>query len=183
METRHAIRLQPATEADHPAVIALTNRAYRQAEGQTDWKVEDLVGGQRIDASLLAEDLAAPGAVLLIARDGAGEHVGHVRLDAGPDGGWYLSMLTVRPDRQDGGLGRAVLEAAEAYARANGGRTMQMSVLHARDALIAWYGRRGYRPTGATKPFPYGDARFGTPTREGLYFVVLEKALQPQASA
>lgn len=177
MDIRHAIRLQPATEADHPSVIALTNRAYRKAEGQTDWKVEDLVAGQRIDASLLADDLARPGAVLLLARDGAGEHVGHVRLDAGDDGAWYLSMLTVRPDRQDGGLGRAVLQAAEDYARAHGARRMQMSVLHAREALIAWYGRRGYGKTGETKPFPYGDARFGTPTREGLYFEVLEKAL------
>lgn len=177
METRPAVRLQPATQADHESVIALTNRAYRQAEGQTDWKVEDLVAGQRIDASLLADDLAQPGAVLLIARDAAGEHVGHVRLDGGQDGAWYLSMLTVRPDRQDGGLGRAVLEAAEDYARAHGARHMQMSVLHAREALIAWYGRRGYAKTGETKPFPYGDARFGTPTREGLYFEVLEKPL------
>lgn len=177
METNAALRLQPASEADHEAVIALTNRAYRQAEGQTDWKVEDLVAGQRIDASLLAEDLSQPGAVLLVARDSAGEHVGHVRLDAGRGGAWYLSMLTVRPDRQDGGLGRAVLEAAEAYAIFHGARTLRMSVLHPREALIAWYGRRGYAATGETKPFPYGDARFGVPTREGMYFVVLEKTL------
>ncbi len=171
------IHLVEALPADHETIIALTNRAYRQAEGQTDWKVENLVAGQRIDASLLADDLAQPGAVLLVARDPAGEHVGHVRLDAGEGSGWYLSMLTVRPDRQDGGLGRAVLEAAEGYARANGARTMQMSVLHPREALIAWYGRRGYAATGETKPFPYGDDRFGVPTREGMYFVVLEKAL------
>ncbi|PZQ57940.1 MAG: GNAT family N-acetyltransferase [Phenylobacterium zucineum] len=183
MKISAAISLQPATEADHDTVIALTNRAYRQAEGQTDWKVENLVAGQRIDASLLAEDLARPGARLLVARDPDGEHVGHVRLDAGQGGAWYLSMLTVRPDRQDGGLGRAVLEAAEAHAAAHGARTMQMSVLNPREALIAWYGRRGYAPTGETKPFPYGDDRFGTPTREGMYFVVLEKALSPYASA
>ncbi|MFN3583322.1 GNAT family N-acetyltransferase [Phenylobacterium sp.] len=172
------IRLHPATEADHAAVIALTNRAYRQAEGQTDWKVESLVGGQRIDASLLAEDLAQPGAVLLIARDATGDHVGHVRLDAGDEGAWYLSMLTVSPDRQDAGLGRAILEAAETYAAARGARRMRMSVLHPREALIAWYGRRGYAKTGETKPFPYGDPRFGEPTREGFYFEVLEKPLQ-----
>lgn len=177
METKAALRLLPATEADYETVIALTNRAYRQSEGQTYWKVENLVAGQRIDASLLAEDLGRPGAVLLVARDGAGEHVGHVRLDAGEGGAWYLSMLTVRPDRQDGGVGRAVLEAAEDYALAHGARTMQMSVLHPREALIAWYGRRGYAATGETKPFPYGDDRFGVPTQGGMYFVVLEKAL------
>jgi hypothetical protein len=54
---------------------------------------------------------------------------------------------------------------------------MQMSVLHQRDELIAWYGRRGYAPNGEEKPFPYGDARFGEPARADLKFVVLEKAL------
>lgn len=170
------LELAPATPADHEAVIAITNRAYRQAEGQTGWKVESLVGGQRIDASLLADDLAQPGAVLLVAREG-GEHVGHVRLDDLGGSTWYLSMLTVRPDRQDGGMGRRLLAAAEAWAKGHGAQRMQMSVLHAREELRAWYGRRGYAETGETKPFPYGDARFGQPTREGLFFVVLEKAL------
>jgi len=171
------IRLRPATEADYRDVIALTNRAYREAAGQTGWKVESLVAGQRVDESLLAEDLAAPGAMLLLAHNAAGEHLGHVRLDAQADGAWYLSMLTVRPDRQDGGLGRAVLEASEAWARERGATRMQMSVLRQRDELIAWYGRRGYRPTGEEKPFPYGDDRFGTPTRDDLVFVVLERAI------
>lgn len=171
-----ALHLTPAAASEHADVIALTNRAYRQAEGQTAWKVEDLVAGQRIDASLLAEDLAQPGAVLLIARD-ADEPVGHVRLDDRGQGMWFLSMLTVRPDRQDGGVGRAILAAAEAWARDRGGRRMGMSVVHRRTELIAWYQRCGYAPTGEEKPFPYGDARFGTPTESDLRFVVLEKPL------
>ena len=52
-----------------------------------------------------------------------------------------------------------------------------MTVIWLREALVAWYARRGYHPTGETKPFPYGDDRWGTPTRDDLYFVVLEKAL------
>jgi GNAT superfamily N-acetyltransferase len=171
------VELTEATPDEYPGVIALTNRAYRQAEGQTGWKVESLVAGQRIDESLLAEDLAAPGAVLLVARNDAGERLGHVRLDDHGEGAWYLSMLTVAPDRQDGGLGRAILEASEAWARERGARRIQMSVLHPRAELIAWYGRRGYAPNGEEKPFPYGDARFGVPTRDDLRFVVLEKAL------
>jgi hypothetical protein len=54
---------------------------------------------------------------------------------------------------------------------------MRMSVLPQRVELIAWYGRRGYSETGETRPFPYGDPRFGEPTRDDLCFVVLEKAL------
>lgn len=171
-------RLQPATEADVPEIIALTNRAYREKGGQAAWKVEDLVAGQRIDAALLRDDLATPGAQLLIWRNAAGEHLGHVRLDEGDDGVWFLAMLTVSPDRQDRGLGRALLTASEDYARARGARRMSMTVVHQRRELIAWYERRGYVLTGQTKPFPYGDSRFGVPTRDDLFFEVLEKALQ-----
>jgi GNAT superfamily N-acetyltransferase len=169
------IALSLAQPPDYPAVIAMTNRAYRVAEGQAAWKVETVVGGQRLDDDLLAEDLAQPGANLLIARDAAGAHLGHVRLDEGAGGVWFLAMLTVAPDRQDRGLGRAILEAAEAWARARGGAAIQMTVIRQREELIAWYGRRGYAPTGETKPFPYGDKRFGEPTRDDLVFEVLEK--------
>jgi len=170
------IELQEADPAEYPAIIAMTNRAFRAPAGQAAWKVETLVEGQRIDASLLADDMATPGARLLVWRDG-GEHMGHVRLDEEEGGAWYLAMLTVSPDRQDGGLGRTLLAAAEDFARARGGRRMRMTVVHQRDELIAWYVRRGYAVTGETEPFPYGDDRFGRPNREGLYFDVLEKAL------
>lgn len=166
-----------AAEADYPEIIALTNRAYRKSEGQASWKVEDLIGGQRIDAALLREDLTAPGARLLIWRDPAGAHLGHVRLDEGDGGDWFLGMLTVRPDRQDAGLGRALLAAAEDFARGCGARRIKMTVVHQRQPLIEWYERRGYVLTGQTKPFPYGDPRFGVPTREDLFFDVLAKDL------
>lgn len=170
------IELANASEADYPEIIALTNRAFREPSGQAAWKVETLVEGQRIEESLLRDDMAKPGARLLVWRE-AGEHMGHVRLDEGPDGAWYLAMLTVRPDRQDGGLGRTLLAAAEDFARARGAKRMRMTVVHQRAELIAWYERRGYALTGEREPFPYGDDRFGKPTRDGLYFDVLEKAL------
>jgi len=50
-----------------------------------------------------------------------------------------------------------------------------MTVLAQRPELIAWYERRGYRRTGAVKPFPYGDERLGIPRRDDLEFAVLEK--------
>jgi predicted N-acetyltransferase YhbS len=171
------IELREAEPADYPAIIAMTNRAFRDPAGQADWKVETLIEGQRIDESLLRDDLAEPGARLLIWRDAAGEHMGHVRLDDEGDGVWYLAMLTVRPDRQDGGLGRTLLVAAEDFARHRGAQRMRMTVVHQRGELIAWYERRGYAVTGETEPFPYGDDRFGRPNQEGLYFDVLEKAL------
>ncbi|MEI9890137.1 MAG: hypothetical protein WDN45_05495 [Caulobacteraceae bacterium] len=58
-----------------------------------------------------------------------------------------------------------LLEAAEAAARALGARRVRMTVVNVREGLIAWYERRGYRPTGEVLPFPYDDLRFGQPTR------------------
>jgi ribosomal protein S18 acetylase RimI-like enzyme len=87
-------------------------------------------------------------------------------------------MFAVRPDQQGGGVGRALLAEAERIAREGWHcREMRMTVISIRDALIAWYERRGYRRTGQYKPFPYGDARFGIPKRDDLRFELLVKPL------
>jgi hypothetical protein len=67
------------------------------------------------------------------------------------------------------------LKAAEGFAKERSAHRIRMTVVHVRKTLIAWYERRGYALTGETKPFPYGDERFGRPLRDDLHFVVLEK--------
>ncbi|WP_447761321.1 GNAT family N-acetyltransferase [Sphingopyxis panaciterrae] len=175
MTTKYELR--EAHPADYPEVIEMTNRAYRDIAGQAEWKVETLIQGTRIDESLLRDDLAASGARLLIWRDAAGAHIGRVRLDDNSDESWYLAMLTVKPDIQDGGFGKKLLAAAEDFAATHGARRMRLSVVHQRTELIAWYERRGYAKTGETGPFTYGDDRFGRPARNGLFFEMLEKEL------
>jgi hypothetical protein len=54
---------------------------------------------------------------------------------------------------------------------------MRLTVIQVRDSLSAWYERRGYVRTGETKPFPYGNDRFGLPQRPDLQFEALEKEL------
>lgn len=170
--------LRPATAADHPEIVALTNRAFRETGPQASWNVEDLIAGERINAELLRQDLAdKPHAHLLIWRNEGGDHLGHVWLEPADGGAWYLGLLTVRPDRQDRKLGRALLAAAEDYARERGAQRMRMTVINKREPLIAWYQRRGYQLTGETQPFPYGDDRFGRPKRDDLAFVVLQRSL------
>jgi hypothetical protein len=58
---------------------------------------------------------------------------------------------------------------------------MTMTVIAQRPELIAWYRRRGYLPTGETRPFPYGEDPVGIPRRSDLHFVVLAKPLQMSA--
>lgn len=173
--------LEPANEADYPAIVDLINVAFRATGPTASWNIESgVIEGQRMNDSLLRADLAAsPEAHLLVHRDPAdGTILGTVWLDPKKDGVWYLGLLTVRPALQKQQLGRALLTAAEDFAKQRGARRMCMTVVHVRDTLIAWYERRGYTLTGETKPFPYDDKRFGNPLRDDLYFVVLEKALE-----
>jgi ribosomal protein S18 acetylase RimI-like enzyme len=172
------VELAAATEADYPEIVALTNRAYRQTGPGASWNVEDLVEGERLTDGLLREDLArSPAARLLIWRGADGDHLGHVWLEPAEDDAWYLGLLTVRPDRQDQKLGRALLTASEVYAQARGARRIRLTVVDQRRALIAWYERRGYAPTGETRPWPYEDPRLGRPKVPDLKFVVLERRL------
>jgi ribosomal protein S18 acetylase RimI-like enzyme len=84
----------------------------------------------------------------------------------------------ILPGRQGQGRGGEILAEAERLARDDwDGRTMVMTVLAQRGDLIAWYERRGYRRTGESRPFPYGNARLGIPKRPDLSFVVLSKPL------
>jgi DNA-binding MarR family transcriptional regulator len=175
-----ASELSPAEDADLPGIVALMNRAYRGSGPSSGWSTETLyLSGDRTTEDLLRADLAAkPDASFLTWRDGRDDALkGCVWLE--PIGGdvWYLGSLAVDPQRQKGGLGHALLATAEEWIRDRGGRRVRMTVVNVRDALIAWYVRRGYRQTGETEPFPYGDDRFGTPLRDDLSFVVLEKDL------
>jgi GNAT superfamily N-acetyltransferase len=132
-----------------------------------------------MDEDLLREDFEKkPDGALLVFREAEdGPLLGTAWLNPEQEDVWYLGLLTVRPDMQDRRLGREFLEAAEEFAKERGARGIRITVLHVRDELIAWYERRGYRATGETEPFPYGDPRFGRPEREDLHFLVFEKEM------
>jgi ribosomal protein S18 acetylase RimI-like enzyme len=173
--------LERVVEGDYAAVVALANWAYRgtgdeSRETEASWNVETgLVGGPRLTESALLEELAEKPELLVWRDEPGGPLLGTVWMQDKGDGVWYLGLLTVRPDLQNRQLGRTLLAAAENYAKERGGRRITMTVLSGRDALMAWYERRGYRLTEETQPFPYGDVRIGTPLRDDLYFVVMEK--------
>jgi GNAT superfamily N-acetyltransferase len=172
----------PITDDDVASVAALMNRAYRGAGGTRGWAVEtDYLAGDRTTSEVLRADLAAaPAATVLKWVDGPTDSFsGCVWLEPLGDDVWYLGSFAIDPELQNGGLGRVMLAAAEDWVRGRGGKRMRMTVINLREALIAWYLRRGYHKTGETEPFPYGDDRFGAPLRDDLCFVVLEKDLAP----
>jgi ribosomal protein S18 acetylase RimI-like enzyme len=174
------INVTVATDAEIEDVVALVNSAYRGESSRAGWTTEaDFLGGQRTDAATLRAELAeVPGAVMLVMRDApGGPLLACVRLEPEDDGSWHLGMVTVDPRLQNRKLGRTLLEAAERFVAERGAHAMRMHVIGIREPLIAWYERRGYRRTGATKAFPYGDPRFGEPRGDDLTLLELEKPL------
>lgn len=185
MDSTEPLTLRPARGEEAAAVSALVNSAYRGDSSRAGWTTEaDLLGGQRTDPASLQDFIRAGGVAgdraLLVhgaAEAGAAAIDACVQLERRGDEA-YLGMLTVRPTLQADGLGRRLLAAAERWAAVHwGSRAVVMTVIAQRMELIAWYDRRGYRATGETAAFPYGDARFGEPRRPDLHFVVLRKAL------
>lgn len=172
------VTIREAASVDIPALHALIESAYRGEASRAGWTTEaDLLDGQRTDAEDLASILADPEQALLTAWRGD-SLIGCVLIARRGEGLGYFGMLSVSPTLQAAGLGRKLVEASHDEMRRRwSAERVRISVLPQRDTLIAWYERLGYRATGETLPFPYGDPRFGLPKRDDLYFVVMERSL------
>ena len=170
--------LEVATAADVDRIVALVESAFRGDASRAGWTTEaDLLDGRRTGPDEIAAIVEDPRQSILVLRDAGEGLLASVVLRRDGDAAW-LGMLSVRPTAQRGGIGKQVVAGAEDWVLQQwGARRMRMTVIVQRVELIAWYERRGYRPTGETAPFYYGDARFGLPRRSDLSFVVLEKPL------
>jgi ribosomal protein S18 acetylase RimI-like enzyme len=171
------LSFRAAEPTDIPDVVALVESAYRGDASRAGWTTEaDFLDGRRTGSDDVLAQIERPQSRILLAeQDGALLACAHVAVE---DGTGYFGMFSVRPNLQNAGVGKTVLAEAERIAREEWMlAAMRMTVIDIRDELIAWYERRGYRRTGITKPFPYGDARFGIPKRDDLRFEILEKML------
>lgn len=167
-----SIVIRPATHADLRDLHALVERAYRGNDARAGWTHEaDIIReGQRTSHDILAATVDDDNERLLAAFDGD-RLVGCVQVSDREYGTAYLGLLTVDPPLQAAGLGRTLIEAAEAIAiAAFETHLMEMTVIAERSELIAYYERRGYRQTGELRPFPIA-------MDPPLTMVVLEKAL------
>lgn len=173
-------RFRFAGPDDVDTVVDLVESAYRGERSTAGWTSEDhLLGGQRVDRAMVAEILDAPDREVLVLESGDGVVACCELTRPDADGTAGLGMFAVSPTLQAGGLGRRVLDEAARLAGDWGARGIELTVIEQREALIDWYRRRGYEPTGERKPFPYGDERYGLPRRDDLRFVVLRLDLAP----
>jgi N-acetylglutamate synthase-like GNAT family acetyltransferase len=119
--------------------------------------------------------MKTPGQHFLKTLDENGKIIGCVSL-LEKDDGIYLGMLTVEPNIQAKGIGKALLQASENFAKQLDKHFIEMTVITKRTVLIEWYERRGYTKTGELRPFP-NDPKFGI-QKEALEFLVLKKIIQ-----
>lgn len=186
-----SVRFRLAVESDAPQLSALVNSAYRGESAKAGWTYEsDLLGGQRTDAEELSAIIRAEDQRLLLAvstpasgEEGEDEIVGSVCLQRKSPSVGYIGMLVVKPVLQASGLGRRLLVAGEQWQAHQWGVTaIEMTVIHQRAELIAWYMRRGYADTGRQEAFPMTDVKFGLPKVNDLHFVVLQKRVEKQGT-
>lgn len=120
-------------------------RAYRAADEAALielWVACGLTRPWNDPARDIARKLADSPELLLVGED-EGQLVGSVM--AGYDGhrGW-INYLAVQPSRQGSGLGRELMDAAEARLRARGCAKINLQVRDGNDAARAFYEAIGY---------------------------------------
>jgi GNAT superfamily N-acetyltransferase len=131
--------IRVATPADAANMTRVINAAFRIAEGF-------FLDGNRITQAEV-EELLVKGAFLLAE---TGDKVdGCVYVEPRGDRS-YLGLLSVDPDRQQGGLGSLLMNEAESYCRRRGSRFMDILIVSLREELPAFYRKRGYVENGTT---------------------------------
>jgi ribosomal protein S18 acetylase RimI-like enzyme len=164
-----------ATVADVSSLNKLINSAYRGEFSKKGWTTEaNLLEGSRTNETELIEILHDSKNTILKLTEN--EHINACVLLVEKGEQLYLGMLTVSPELQNSGIGKKLLYEAEVHAKTLGLTTIIMTVISAREELIAWYKRHGYFDTGAREPFPIGDIHISI-SEQPLEFMVLEKKI------
>lgn len=164
-----------ATVPDVPRVAALIELAYRGSVAAKGWTNEtDILEGPRSSPSEVERLVRDPRSRFLMASED-GQLAACCLLQQYGEGA-YFGMFAVDPERQQQGLGKVMVaqseEAVKVLWRA---KFLRLTVISLRDALIAWYERRGFKLTGEREPFPFDDAPGALRTDFDL--VVLQKPL------
>jgi len=165
-----------ATIIDVPELTALVNGAYRGKSSTKGWTNEShLLDGTRIDEATFSSYFTDPTITILKYTDAENRIIGCVHLQQKGEK-LYLGMLTVNPELQTIGIGKAMLQAAEAHAKQLNCAAIIMSVISVRHELIAYYQRKGYMETGETINFPAEHQQFGQP-KQPIELMMMEKKL------
>jgi ribosomal protein S18 acetylase RimI-like enzyme len=157
-----AFAIRPAAPADLPAVRALLVDTWHDT-------YDVMIGAEKVtditdrwhSVENLARQLALPETSFLVAEQ-AGAIIGHAFADARRPPALFLTRLYVHPDRQRGGVGRRLLEAA--IARHPAAEIIRLEAKAGNANALAFYRRQGFESIGEKLV-------------EGLSHFVMEKCL------
>lgn len=154
------LTIRVATSADAAKITAVINAAFRIAE-------KFFIDSSRITEAEVEASMKK-GAFLLAEVGDKLQGCVYVEMRGARS---YLGLLSVDPDRQQGGLGSLLMLEAEAYCRERGSQFMDIIIVNLREELPAYYKKRGYIEDG-TSPFPEA-----VKTRVPVHFINMTKRL------
>jgi predicted N-acetyltransferase YhbS len=154
------MQIRTAHEDDVPAITALINQAFVV---EAFFKIGDRTSRDRV------RELMRRGGHFLRAEDGD-TPIGCVLVKAKGETG-YFGMLSVDPEMQGRGLGRALIEASEAHLQSLGCTRIEIEVVNLREELPPFYERFGYVKM-EERPFPDPER-----ASQPCHFIVMTKKL------
>ncbi len=147
------MKIRPATAADLDAILALE----RSIDNAPHWPRSSY-------AEVLAPAATAVARALLLAEDQAAQIVGLAVIalrahDPEPTG--ELESIAVAPSARRAGIGRALMQAAADWLRAQGAAGMELEVRERSIGAIALYATLGFKEVGRRRNYyrdPQEDA-------------------------
>ena len=172
------INFKTARINDVEKLAEFVNNAYRGESSKKGWTTEaDLLDGQRTDPKSLKDIITTAHHRIEMAFEDE-KLIGcvHLTIEEKTET-LFFGMLTVDPHLQGSGVGKKILDHAEAVAHELHLKRIRMHVIHLRTELIAFYERRGFVATGNHEKFPEADPLFGLPKVQGLLLLEFVKEL------
>lgn len=153
MTAKPSVRLRPLTAAEFPAFVAASKAGYAQGI--------ELHGGQTHEAAQQKAEADFP-AVLPLGLDTPGHSIFIVEADGAAVGRLWLAEremagrkvlyvydISIHPEHQGRGYGRAAMRLAEDEARARGIGRIELNVFGGNDVARGLYRSLGYVETAA----------------------------------
>jgi GNAT superfamily N-acetyltransferase len=160
------MEIRPALQSEAPALAELAGRLFRTTYAdQIPLRDMEAYSAETFTAGLLAAELGAPGATVLVAAQGPGL-VAYAQLcTAPPPLAWAdpealkIARFYLEPRLQGTGFASTLMDACLDWARRRGQRHVWLQVWEVNRRAIAFYLKKGFLDAGQTT-FQVGSIQY-----------------------